>query len=717
MLSAIAEGIAKILQHIWSALFTIDDIVTSEFTKKQAETITNYWSDLIREHIIKISNSLQVPDSMEPELKTEINGLLADGSIGALVTALYYLVPWTMGYVYNTWAITQKDATRQVAATYTPALPDINHLIQLLWRDPNKEADINQMFRWLGFDEIQQANIMQAVKPLIGINELMIMLHRNEIGRAEYDKKMKQWGFEQDEIDKLHNIGWYIPSVPDLVRMAVREVFTPEVVDRFGQMQGFPSELAIHAKKQGLSEEWAKNYWAAHWELPSLQMGYEMLHRGEIEPQDLDMLMRAQDVMPFWRDKLKAISYKPYTRVDIRRMHALKVLFDEDLKKAYKDLGYDDEKAENMAKFTIKYNEAGEKDLTKGEILDSLKKGILEEQDVKPMLQNMGYDDREVKTLMDRALYVKEQEEKEATLAYVKAMYMHGVIYETDLDTEFGRLNLKASEATRIKDLWNKQKRVKLRKLTPKELLALLQAKHIELWEWKAKMKALHYSEEDVDLLEKLYVVADEAPEIRDLSLSHIKELYLKYIYEESDIEPLLKNLKISDDKVRDLMDLWKLLREEAAERKAKALTREDEAKVKELSSENIRKLFMADIYDASEATKHLQALKIADTEIFDLIELWKYDKAEKAKKEALAAEKAEKARLEKIEREKIAAEKAAIIAEEKRVRELGIADIKKLFLAGIYTVDKAKDHLRLLKIAEPEINDLIQLWEMGKST
>ena len=51
-----------------------------------------------------------------------------------------------------------------------------------------------------------------------------------------------------------------------------------------------------------------------------------MLHRGVIDTAELDMLLRAQDVMPFWRDRLTAIAYRPLTRVDVRRMYKQGVL-------------------------------------------------------------------------------------------------------------------------------------------------------------------------------------------------------------------------------------------------------------------------------------------------------------------------------------------------------------------------------------------------------
>ena len=82
--------------------------------------------------------------------------------------------------------------------------------------------------------------------------------------------------------------------------------------------------------------------------LPSIGQGFEMLHRRVIEDADLDLLLRALDVMPFWREKLKDISYNPLTRVDVRRMHRIGVLEEEGVFNAYLDVGYNEENAQLM---------------------------------------------------------------------------------------------------------------------------------------------------------------------------------------------------------------------------------------------------------------------------------------------------------------------------------------------------------------------------------
>lgn len=164
-------------------------------------------------------------------------------------------------------------------------------------------------------------------------------------------------GVHQNYHGLYKELAYQIPPVADIITMAVREAFTPDIARRFGQYEDLPTEFVEWVGKKGLNKDWAERYWAAHWSLPSPQQGFEMLHRGVIGEGDLNMLLRALDIMPFWRDKLIQIAYRPLSRVDVRRMFALGVLDVSGVRKAYTDIGYNEYNADLMTQFTIKYTE------------------------------------------------------------------------------------------------------------------------------------------------------------------------------------------------------------------------------------------------------------------------------------------------------------------------------------------------------------------------
>ncbi len=173
-------------------------------------------------------------------------------------------------------------------------------------------------------------------------------------------KELGKLGVHPDYHNVYKELAQQIPPVADIITMAVREAFTPSIAARFGQYEGLPSEFVEWVGKKGLTREWAERYWAAHWSLPSPSQGFEMLHRGIIGRDDLSLLLRALDIMPFWRDKLIEMAYTPFTRVDIRRMFNSGVLTETEVTDAYKAIGYNDFNADKLTAFTVKLKEAAE---------------------------------------------------------------------------------------------------------------------------------------------------------------------------------------------------------------------------------------------------------------------------------------------------------------------------------------------------------------------
>jgi hypothetical protein len=150
-----------------------------------------------------------------------------------------------------------------------------------------------------------------------------------------------------------------IPGPQDLVRFAVREAYNPELITLFGYNKEVPTEVLSWMNKQGYGGDtginipaggtdgnnvarlgkasWFDLYWWAHWELPSLTQGYDMLHKlysnspfgrspladinSTFDPLDMEKLQKAQDIPDYWRKRLQSISYNPIDKVDSKHMY------------------------------------------------------------------------------------------------------------------------------------------------------------------------------------------------------------------------------------------------------------------------------------------------------------------------------------------------------------------------------------------------------------
>lgn len=268
---------------------------------------------------------------------------------------------------------------------------------------------------------------------------------RGEITDQEFGEAMLKLGWEPSDYVKFRSTLYRLPPVQDLITMAVREVFTPEVATRFGQFEDIPQEFITLAGQVGLSEEWARNYWASHWALPSIQMGFEMLHRRVIDESDIDLLLKSQDVMPFWRDRIKQISYSPLTRVDVRRMHATGVIDDAEVYSAYLDLGYNDVNAQRLTEFTIKLTETqtatpseDETDLTKTDIRGLYEDGIITRDEAEEFFRQLGIDPDEAGFLLDRVELDLDVQRRKSEIQLVLARAQSG---EYDFSAAQAQLN------------------------------------------------------------------------------------------------------------------------------------------------------------------------------------------------------------------------------------------------------------------------------------
>ncbi|GAI76698.1 unnamed protein product, partial [marine sediment metagenome] len=152
---------------------------------------------------------------------------------------------------------------------------------------------------------------LDAVLTKPATQDIIAAALRSDPNLSDLERQLVKIGIHPAYTGIYKTLAYQIPPVADIITMAVREAFTPAIAERFGQYQDFPPDFAKYAAMKGLDEDWAKRYWAAHWNLPSPQQGFQMLHRGVIDEGELDMLMRAQDIMPFWRDKLIQIAYRP----------------------------------------------------------------------------------------------------------------------------------------------------------------------------------------------------------------------------------------------------------------------------------------------------------------------------------------------------------------------------------------------------------------------
>ena len=400
---------------------------------------------------------------------------------------------------------------------------DVSTAIQLRYRDLIPQQDYVTYMRSQGINEDRAGEIFELGKQLLDGYQIIALERRGKIDGPDVLTAIAKIGLDPGTYLKLKEVTEVIPAAGDIISFAVREVYSPEIAEAFGQFEGLDevvSKAAADIKAIGMTKETFSKYWASHWMLPSVGQGFEMVHRDVIpqvsteeKPLGLDRLMTALDIMPAWRDKLTAISYSPFTRVDVRRMHKLGILSDDDLVRAYMDLGFDKTKAEAMRDFTIVYNftppeveqtvedteRAKQKDLTKADILNGYRDGLLNNEESKEVLGRLGYSENEVTFYLSREDYQSDAEAVDTQLKYYHDAYVYRVMDFNEVTDRLGTLNLPSSRIEKLFEVWDIEILAKARKPTKSELMTFLRKKVIDNPTFVSEMEGLGYPAKYID--------------------------------------------------------------------------------------------------------------------------------------------------------------------------------------------------------------------------
>lgn len=373
-------------------------------------------------------------------------------------------------------------------------IPTIAESIVANFRGEVTDSELTEIAEKNGIKEEFLNILKSANRRLLGLGEIRSAYYREKKSDEWLTTQLKGFGYSIDDIEDIKKILPYYPAVPDLVRFAVREVYYPDYVAKYGLMDEYPPEYEEAAGKAGLPPEQAKNYWASHWVLPSILQGYEMLHRNVIGSEELGDLFKAVDIMPYWREKLEAISYRVLTRVDVRRMYNLGILDEAGVLDSYKKLGYNDEDAAHMTDFTIAYYQQSEKNLTRAQVIDGYRRQYFSFDESVTMLKELGYDDEEAEFYIAKADYDNEVTKKKDILKMTGDMYKKAILDDNGVIAALSAEGFLASEIEYHLSTWTVTKKAKTTSPPKEDLKKWLKTKIMTREDFINEMSGLGFS-------------------------------------------------------------------------------------------------------------------------------------------------------------------------------------------------------------------------------
>jgi len=292
--------------------------------------------------------------------------------------------------------------------------------------------------------------------------QLLDLLNRGDVDEAFVRQGLNESRLKPKYNDALLKLRFQLLGASDYIRFAVREVFTPASRAALTLDEDYPAILTEKLRRIGYSEDDARDSWAAHWELPSPSQAYEMLHRGLINEAQLDDYLKSADYAPVWRPLLKAISYDPLTRVDVRRAYKLGVVSLDDVKATYRSIGYDEKNAAILTEFTrvdADEERKQERELLVGPVKSSAlamyKARRIGEDQLRQTLADLKYP----KELVDRFIadidFVREQDRREDVAAALKASYVKALRSRDDTVAILVKAGYSEAELTQLLETWD----------------------------------------------------------------------------------------------------------------------------------------------------------------------------------------------------------------------------------------------------------------------
>lgn len=383
-------------------------------------------------------------------------------------------------------------------------LPDPREVMPAAFIAPEKAGEVREICKRMGYKDEDIDLLFLALYRIYDEDTVKVLFLRGVLSEDEMFMRMRELGYTDVRIKEIIQSWPIIPGPSDLFHLVAKEAFEPDSIKEMGLDAEFPVEQVEWLRKQGISQEWALKYWYAHWEMPSLQMGFQMLHRGVIDHDQLNTLFKTVEIPPYWRDKLTAIAYQPYTRVDVRRMHDMGVLTDEELIRAYKDVGYDEEHALKMAQFTVKYNQAGDKEITKSQIMTGFKQKILSKADTLELLIDLEYTEAQAEYIILLEEYKETKALQDDMLDNIKLRYQNNFADEFETRSRLGSINLPAAQISILMDKWKIKKLIDVKIPSKTDLDKFLVNKIINLDTYRIEMTRLGYNPKYTDWYEQL---------------------------------------------------------------------------------------------------------------------------------------------------------------------------------------------------------------------
>ena len=346
------------------------------------------------------------------------------------------------------------------------------------------------------------------------ITEIIAMDNRGKLTLPLFGRMIER--ITNNDVGWQH---WYkelakeYPGPSDLIRFALREAFNENIITQFTYNKEVPTNVNPYMKAQGLGwelesdyppgttdhegnvlrgkENWLAKYWYAHWALPSVQQGFEMLHRlyeesphgpspdwrvgTEFKVPDMELLLKAQDYPEYWRQRMIRTSYHPINITDAKDMFRLDVGGVQTYYHSLRRQGFQDSDAQLMVQLLEKKKLRSlgldPAKVSKEWICSVYQDGVIEDADAVNLMMANGWSQAQSQAMLQKCKLNYRSKLARSYIAGVKQGIINGTLSANDADTVLQTLGINQITRNEKIGLWVFQRNTRYRLATVKQLM------------------------------------------------------------------------------------------------------------------------------------------------------------------------------------------------------------------------------------------------------
>lgn len=541
------------------------------------------------------------------------------------------------------------NLTHSVAKATTPEIPSLPDLA--LGRRLGSLNDTNyfEMAAQNGFPAIWAQLALNNQEQQLSAETLLDLWRRGQVTDDQLNAELRRNGYAELSVTRLAALKYVVPGPSDVVSFLMKDVLNQEQITEFQMDAEFEDSFdEALFKAAGVSRDLAKLYYRAAWTLPSDTQAFAMLHRTidqsadpkaltytddglawstVVSSETVDRLLKFNDTLPFWRDKLTAISYTALTRVDVRRMHKIGVLTGPEVTRAYMDLGYTFENAKRLRTFTESLNNQeakNEAEVFRGPIrtrvVSDYIAGTISEADAADTLASVGYDDQETLAFWPAARRLREATQRAAIRDDVGRLVVGGFWSPDQAQAKLTASGFDDDAVAHLLEDWALDRELKVDTSELKRERDLSRADVLEAYKdgindraaTRTLLVGSGYDEREADTLLALQDARTER-ELRRADIDAIHTRYVRGLIDRAEASRELDALAVNPRSRNSYLSRW-----DAEKRKTPPT----------LSDSEVRSLYLKSQISATDARAALIGKGLATGDASHLLALWDVDRA-----------------------------------------------------------------------------------------